>query len=243
MPDDTPAFLVAVAFDGTLVRPARGGAANAPMPGADDFLAWLPANRFALSLWTARTDAALDTAVDWLAGRGTPESDWASIGIDHPAGQPFGAAVTVAAPGFPMLRVSGRLLAPDWDRVRADLLTRRAWRDGGADGGEPAAYLSPDNVPVPKAPRCRTRPPAAVVAARAEAAAAEGVGAALPANLDAAIAETALGPRSVTVDGQTVQTHDLSDLIEADRYLASKKAAGRAHRALQTTQMAHSGPR
>lgn len=241
MPDDTPAFLVAVAFDGTLIRPARVDAAFAAMPGADDFLAWLPANGFALSLWTARDGSALDVAVEWLAGRGTPESAWASIGSDHPAGQPFGAAVTVAAPGFPMLRVSGRFLAPDWDRVRADLLARRAWRDGGADGGEPAAYLSPDTAPAPKVPR--RRPPVAAIIAQKTGTAAADEAVALPENLGAAIAETALGPRSVTVDGQTVQAHDLSDLIEADRYLASKKAVGRAHRALQAMQMAHSGPR
>lgn len=47
----------------------------------------------------------------------------------------------------------------------------------------------------------------------------------LPDNLDAAIVEAATGPKSVTVDGQTVQSHDLKQLIDADRYLASKKAA------------------
>jgi hypothetical protein len=48
-----------------------------------------------------------------------------------------------------------------------------------------------------------------------------------PATLADAIAETAAAPKSVTVDGQTVQAQDLRQLIEADRYLASKKAARR----------------
>ncbi len=68
----------------------------------------------------------------------------------------------------------------------------------------------------------------------------------VPADLDAAIAEAALAPKSATVDGQTVQAHDLSDLIEADRYLASKKTAKSrrgAFGALHATQMAHSGSR
>ncbi len=45
-------------------------------------------------------------------------------------------------------------------------------------------------------------------------------------DLDAAIVEAATGPKSVTVDGQTVQAHDLRQLIEADRYLAGKKTRG-----------------
>jgi len=95
----------------------------------------------------------------------------------------------------------------------------------------------PDAAPAPKATRRRRRPPAPVAAA------AEHAGATLPESLDTALADAALGPRSATVDGQTVQAHSLSDLIAADRYLASKKAAtGGAYRALKSTQMIHSGP-
>ena len=244
MPETAPAFLVAVAFDGTLARPRRGGDALDDMPGAIDFLAWLPAHGFVPFLWTARDGAALDAAVEWLAGRGMAESAWASIGPDHPHGDPFDAVVTAAAPGFPMRRVSGGRVAPDWDRLRADLLVRRAWRDEGARGVGPAAYLSPDAAPAPKAPRRRVRPPAPVAVVQAGAVAAEGVGAALPENLDAAIAEAAHGPRSVSVDGQTVQAHSLTDLIATDNHLASKKAAGKCgFGALHAVQMGHSGPR
>jgi len=35
------------------------------------------------------------------------------------------------------------------------------------------------------------------------------------------------GPKSVAVDGQNVTAHDLRQLLDADRYLAAKKAAGK----------------
>ena len=38
------------------------------------------------------------------------------------------------------------------------------------------------------------------------------------------IAENATAPSSVTVDGQTVQQHALTQQIEADKHLARKKA-------------------
>jgi hypothetical protein len=38
------------------------------------------------------------------------------------------------------------------------------------------------------------------------------------------IEENALGPKSVESDGQKVEQHSIADLIEADRYLNSKKA-------------------
>lgn len=243
MPEASPVFLVAVAFDGTLVRPRRGDGGWDAVPGATDFLAWLSSNGFGLSLWTVRVEAALDVAVEWLAGSGVAESDWTSMGPDHPPGCPFGAVVTVDSPGFPMLRMTGSRVVPDWERIRSNLLARRAWRDEGAVGAQPAVYLSPDAAPLPKAPR-RRRSPAPVVAAKAGAATAERAAPTLPENLGAALVEAALDPHSATVDGQTVQGHSLPDLIAADRYLASKKAAaGGAHRAIQSTQMIHSGPR
>ena len=42
--------------------------------------------------------------------------------------------------------------------------------------------------------------------------------------LDQAIAENAAGPAKAMVDGQSVDQHSLKDQIEADRYLASKRA-------------------
>ncbi len=40
-----------------------------------------------------------------------------------------------------------------------------------------------------------------------------------------AIAAAALGPKSVSVDGQTVTEHSIADLIAADRYLSQQAAA------------------
>ena len=62
-----------------------------------------------------------------------------------------------------------------------------------------------------------------------------------PASIADAIAETAKGPKSVTVDGQTVQAHDLKQMIDADRYLSEKKAARNPLASLRLTSMSHSG--
>ena len=50
---------------------------------------------------------------------------------------------------------------------------------------------------------------------------------AVSASIADAIIDAATGPKSATVDGQTAQAHDLRQLIEADRYLASRRAARR----------------
>jgi len=42
--------------------------------------------------------------------------------------------------------------------------------------------------------------------------------------IEKSIEENALGPKSVESDGQKVEQHSIADLIEADRYLNSKKA-------------------
>ncbi len=47
-------------------------------------------------------------------------------------------------------------------------------------------------------------------------------------------------PKSAEVDGQKVENHSLKDMIEADRYLASKKAA-RSRRPLRITKMRAGG--
>jgi len=44
-------------------------------------------------------------------------------------------------------------------------------------------------------------------------------------DLEQAIAENAAGPAKAMVDGQSVEQHALKDQIEADRYLASKRAS------------------
>jgi hypothetical protein len=44
-------------------------------------------------------------------------------------------------------------------------------------------------------------------------------------NLDDTIRENAAGPAEASVDGQTIKQRPISEQIEADRYLASKKAA------------------
>ena len=62
-----------------------------------------------------------------------------------------------------------------------------------------------------------------------------------PATIADALTETAKSPKSVTVDGQTVQAHDPRQLIDADRYLAEKKAARNPLAAIRLTPMSHSG--
>ena len=59
--------------------------------------------------------------------------------------------------------------------------------------------------------------------------------------LDEAIVKSASGPRSAQVDGQRVEQHPLPDLVEADRYLASKRAARGRYGGLRITRMSHSG--
>lgn len=55
------------------------------------------------------------------------------------------------------------------------------------------------------------------------------------------ILDSAAEPKSATVDGQTVQARDLREMIEAERYLASKKAMRRPGGGLRITKMTHSG--
>lgn len=38
------------------------------------------------------------------------------------------------------------------------------------------------------------------------------------------ISESALGPKQVTIGGETAQAHPIPDLIEADRYLREREA-------------------
>ena len=55
------------------------------------------------------------------------------------------------------------------------------------------------------------------------------------------IEETAQGPAAVTTDGLSVQAQPLPDLVEADRYLATKAAAGSRGRGLRITKLVPPG--
>ena len=55
------------------------------------------------------------------------------------------------------------------------------------------------------------------------------------------ILKNAGGPKSVEVDGQKVEQHSLKDQIEADKYLASKKAVKSRNSGLKITKLSHSG--
>ena len=59
--------------------------------------------------------------------------------------------------------------------------------------------------------------------------------------LEDAIRRNASGPKSAQVDGQRVEQHPLSDLVQADRYLASKRAARGRYGGLRIMRMSHSG--
>lgn len=49
-----------------------------------------------------------------------------------------------------------------------------------------------------------------------------------PENVEEALQQAALGPKSISVDGQATTEHSLKDLIEADRYLAAKRSQSAA---------------
>ncbi len=55
------------------------------------------------------------------------------------------------------------------------------------------------------------------------------------------IVKNASGPKSAEVDGQKVEQHSLSEMVEADQYLASKKALKRKNRGLKFSKLQSSG--
>lgn len=61
------------------------------------------------------------------------------------------------------------------------------------------------------------------------------------ADLDAEIEQAAKDPKSVTVDGETVQSRDIDELIKADRYLAGKTAAAKAKAGIRFTKLVPGG--
>jgi hypothetical protein len=50
-----------------------------------------------------------------------------------------------------------------------------------------------------------------------------------PENISEAILQAALGPKSSTENGRSVQEHDLDQLIRVEKHLASKTAGTRNH--------------
>ena len=62
-------------------------------------------------------------------------------------------------------------------------------------------------------------------------------------DLESRIEDVAAGPQEVTGDGHTVKMPKLPELIEADKYLASKTATGRPHMGLRITKLKMPGAR
>ena len=55
------------------------------------------------------------------------------------------------------------------------------------------------------------------------------------------IQENAEGPAEVSTDSMRVRQHNLKDQIEADRYLASKEAAGKSGLGVRTSKLVPPG--
>jgi len=60
-------------------------------------------------------------------------------------------------------------------------------------------------------------------------------------NLDDTIRQNAQGPAKVAGDAGSVEQHSLSEQIAADRYLASKEAAGKPKRGLRFNKLVPPG--
>jgi len=60
--------------------------------------------------------------------------------------------------------------------------------------------------------------------------------------LKEAIEKNAQGPKSAKGDIGQVEQHALKDQIEADRYLASREARSRPHKALRFAKLSPPGP-
>lgn len=56
------------------------------------------------------------------------------------------------------------------------------------------------------------------------------------------IVEAAKGPKSYENDGEKITQHSLSELIDADKYLRRKKAAGNPFGALKIAKISTQGP-
>jgi len=63
----------------------------------------------------------------------------------------------------------------------------------------------------------------------------------MPDELKEAIEKNAQGPKSAKGDVGQVEQHALKDQIEADRYLASREARSRPHKALRFAKLSPPG--
>ena len=63
----------------------------------------------------------------------------------------------------------------------------------------------------------------------------------MPDDVKEAIKKSAKGPRSAKGDVGEVQQHPLKDQIEADRYLASREARSKPHKALRFAKFSPPG--
>ncbi len=63
----------------------------------------------------------------------------------------------------------------------------------------------------------------------------------MPDDLEDSIRDNAAGPAEAHGDSGGMKQHSLKDQIEADRYLASKKAAAKKNRGLRFTKIAPPG--
>jgi hypothetical protein len=59
--------------------------------------------------------------------------------------------------------------------------------------------------------------------------------------LEEVLIENASAPKSAEVDSQKVEQHSLKELIEADRYVTSKKAMKSRNSGLKISKLSHSG--
>jgi len=63
----------------------------------------------------------------------------------------------------------------------------------------------------------------------------------MPDEMKEAIEKNAQGPKSAKGDVAQVEQHALKDQIEADRYLASREARSKPHRALRFAKLSPPG--
>jgi hypothetical protein len=60
-------------------------------------------------------------------------------------------------------------------------------------------------------------------------------------SLDKNLESAAVNPKKVDIDGQVIESHSLSELIELDKYLSAKKAVKSRRGGLRISKMCHGG--
>ena len=61
------------------------------------------------------------------------------------------------------------------------------------------------------------------------------------AEVEAALADNAAGPQSISVDGQTATNHDISKQIEAIKYLGNQEAVRSTNRGIRFNKITPGG--